>query len=167
VGVQSAPTSYFTKDGKLKPDRKYPGAPKTRRKVDGSGERDGSLRCGAACSTEAPAAMLSQACCRKSKLKWPEGASQSGKIAWLRCFPASEPGYGFVDESTPELSIAVLPAYRGKGIGSRLLERLLQGVDAASLSCDPANPAWRLYVRLGFEPRPDGRTMLRNKSSIN
>ena len=29
-----------------------------RRRVDGSGERDGSLQCGAACSTESPAAML-------------------------------------------------------------------------------------------------------------
>jgi len=87
--------------------------------------------------------------------------------AWLRCFPASEPGYGFVDERTPELSIAVLPAHRGKGIGSRLMERLLHGVHATSLSCDPANPAWRLYVRLGFEPLPDGRTMLRIRSSLN
>jgi len=51
-----------------------------RRRVHGSGERDGSLQCGAACSTEAPAAMLSQACCRQSRLKCPEGASQSGKI---------------------------------------------------------------------------------------
>jgi GNAT superfamily N-acetyltransferase len=87
--------------------------------------------------------------------------------AWLRCFPASDPGYGFVDERTPELSIAVLPAHRGKGIGSRLMERLLQGVDSTSLSCDQANPSWRLYVRLGFEPLPDGRTMLRIKSSIS
>ena len=83
--------------------------------------------------------------------------------AWLRWFPASDPGYGFVDESTPELSVAVLPAHRGKGIGSLLLERLLDGVPATSLSCDPANPAWRLYLRLGFKSLPDGRTMLRTK----
>jgi len=86
--------------------------------------------------------------------------------AWLRCFPASEPGYGFVDEGTPELSVAVLPAHRGKGIGSRLVDQLLQRVDATSLSCDPANPAWRLYIRLGFKPLPDGRTMLRMKSVL-
>jgi GNAT superfamily N-acetyltransferase len=80
--------------------------------------------------------------------------------AWLRCFPASEPGYGFVDESIPELSVAVLPAHRGKGIGSLLLKRLLQGVQSTSLSCDPQNPAWQLYLRLGFKPLPDGRKML-------
>jgi GNAT superfamily N-acetyltransferase len=85
--------------------------------------------------------------------------------AWLRFFPASDPGYGFVDERTPELSVAVLAAYRGKGIGSLLVDRLLQRVDAASLSCDPANPAWRLYIRMGFEPLEDGRTMLRVKSA--
>jgi GNAT superfamily N-acetyltransferase len=86
--------------------------------------------------------------------------------AWLPCFPASAPGYGFVDERTPELSIAVLPAHRCKGIGTRFLERLLQGVHATSLGCDPANASWRLYLRLGFEPLPDGRTMLRMKSSF-
>ncbi len=85
--------------------------------------------------------------------------------AWLRRFPAFEPGYGFVDEMTPELSVAVMPDYRGKGIGTLLVARLLDGVPAASLSCDPENPAWRLYMRLGFEPLPDGRTMLRIKST--
>jgi hypothetical protein len=51
-----------------------------RRRVDGSGERDGSLQCGAACSTEAPAATLSHACCRHRKVKGAEGTSQSAKI---------------------------------------------------------------------------------------
>jgi GNAT superfamily N-acetyltransferase len=87
--------------------------------------------------------------------------------AWLRFFPASDPGYGFVDERTPELSVAVLAAYRGKGIGSLLLDRLLQSVEAASLSCDPENPAWRLYIRLGFAPLEDGRIMLRVKSATH
>ena len=51
-----------------------------RRRVDGSGERDGSLQCGADCSTESPAAIRSQACCRHRKLNGAEGASQSGRI---------------------------------------------------------------------------------------
>ena len=51
-----------------------------RRSVDGSGERDGSLQCGAACSTEIPAATLSQACCRQRKVKGAEGTSQPAKI---------------------------------------------------------------------------------------
>jgi site-specific recombinase XerD len=50
------------------------------RRVEGSGERDGSLQCGAACSTESPAAMCSQACWRQGTLKCPEGASQLGKM---------------------------------------------------------------------------------------
>jgi len=81
--------------------------------------------------------------------------------AWLRYFPASDPGYGFVDERTPELSVAVLPTHRSMGIGSHLIQELLRNAHAVSLSCDPANPAWRLYVRFGFRPLPDGRTMLR------
>ncbi len=46
--------------------------------------------------------------------------------AWLRLFPASDPVYGFVDALTPKLSVAILPQYRGRGIGSRLLGGLLQ-----------------------------------------
>ena len=56
-----------------------------RRTVEGSGKRDGSLQCGAACSAESPAAMRSQACCRQRKLKGAAGASQSGKI--VKVFP--------------------------------------------------------------------------------
>ena len=91
-------------------------------------------------------------------------AIRNGKAigaAWLRRFPGASPGYGFIDESTPELSIAVLPEYQGRGIGSRLLTELLGDALAVSLSCDPANPAWNLYLRFGFRPLPGGRTMLR------
>jgi GNAT superfamily N-acetyltransferase len=85
--------------------------------------------------------------------------------AWLRYFTASDPGYGFVSERTPELSIAVLPAHRRKGIGSGLIQGLLDHARSISLSCDPGNAAWELYIRFGFKPLPDGRTMLRNQSA--
>jgi hypothetical protein len=51
-----------------------------RRTVEASGERAGSLQCGAACSAVSPAATRSHASCRQRRLKCPDGASQSGKI---------------------------------------------------------------------------------------
>ena len=44
--------------------------------------------------------------------------------AWFRLFPRERPGYGFVDASTPELAIAVVPSRRGRGIGDALLTSL-------------------------------------------
>lgn len=84
--------------------------------------------------------------------------------AWLRRFSVSDPGYGFVDAGTPELSMAVLPRHRGKGVGSSLLARLLADAPAVSLSCDPANRARQLYRRFGFEPLPGGDKMIRTTS---
>ncbi|MCE7982405.1 MAG: GNAT family N-acetyltransferase [Caldilinea sp. CFX5] len=82
---------------------------------------------------------------------------QSGQpvgAAWLRLFSADDPGWGFVDVDTPEVSVALLPDYRGQGIGSTLLGELIALVNsrytALSLSVDPQNPALRLYERLGF-----------------
>jgi ribosomal protein S18 acetylase RimI-like enzyme len=77
--------------------------------------------------------------------------------AWLRLFRAAEPGYGFVDEQTPELSIAVVPSRRGRGFGPQLLEALmnrarLEGYTALSLSVERENPALKLYERFGFRP---------------
>jgi GNAT superfamily N-acetyltransferase len=75
--------------------------------------------------------------------------------AWYRLFAGSEPGYGFVDEQTPELTIAVVPSRRGRGYGDRLLTGLLEqaredGHTAVSLSVEPDNPALALYERHGF-----------------
>lgn len=75
--------------------------------------------------------------------------------AWYRLFEADEPGYGFVDEDTPELTIAVVPSRRGRGLGQELLTALLEqarseGYAAISLSVEPDNPALRLYEQHGF-----------------
>jgi ribosomal protein S18 acetylase RimI-like enzyme len=74
--------------------------------------------------------------------------------AWLRLWPGLETGYGFVDRSTPELAIAVRPGQRGRGIGSCLLDALLDRASqrhrAVSLSVSIDNPSVALYQRFGF-----------------
>ncbi len=76
--------------------------------------------------------------------------------AWCRLFPEDSPGYGFVDSSIPELSIAVRADKRAQGIGTRLLRALISsaamsGHRMLSLSVSSGNPARRLYERLGFK----------------
>lgn len=67
---------------------------------------------------------------------------------WFRLLVGTNRGYGYVDDTTPELSIAVLPEYRGQGIGTMLLRQLLElsplPYSAISLSVDAENPARRL-----------------------
>jgi len=74
--------------------------------------------------------------------------------AWLRLLNGDQRGYGYVDEGTPELSIALQALYRGQGLGSQLLARLLADAQprhaAVCLSVSPANPAVQLYQRFGF-----------------
>jgi ribosomal protein S18 acetylase RimI-like enzyme len=89
--------------------------------------------------------------------------------AWYRLFARDRPGYGFVDERTPELAIAVVPNARGKGVGAKLLAALLdrarmEGYATISLSVDRNNAgAIGLYERHGFErvgEEDDSVTML-------
>lgn len=76
--------------------------------------------------------------------------------AWLRMFRGAEPGYGFVDEQTPELTIAIVPSRRRHGVGQELLDALLEraraaGHGAVSLSVQAGSPAVAFYERNGFE----------------
>jgi ribosomal protein S18 acetylase RimI-like enzyme len=75
--------------------------------------------------------------------------------AWLRLMTKDDAGYGYVDDDTPELSIAVLPQHRGRGTGTQLLTDLLREAQtrykAVSLSVSADNPALKMYERAGFE----------------
>ncbi len=80
--------------------------------------------------------------------------------AWTRIIPA----FGHIDGATPELAISMLPGWRGRGVGSRMMERLFgmlreRGYRRTSLSVQKDNPAVRFYKRLGYaivDERPDG-----------
>ncbi|WP_407268797.1 GNAT family N-acetyltransferase [Radiobacillus sp. PE A8.2] len=76
--------------------------------------------------------------------------------AWYRLFNENQKGYGYVDDKTPELSIALSCEARGKGVGTLLMKKLLEaaskdGYPSLSLSVDPNNSeAVQLYKKLGF-----------------
>jgi ribosomal protein S18 acetylase RimI-like enzyme len=76
---------------------------------------------------------------------------------WYRLFDETNKGYGYVDNKTPELGIAILPDFKQKGIGTILMKEINQqarndGYKSLSLSVDPDNDiAVRLYEKLGFE----------------
>lgn len=85
--------------------------------------------------------------------------------AWVRLWPNEERGFGWVRNDVPELTIAVTPDFRGRGIGTQLLQRVLEAArsrfPAVSLSVRADNPAVRLYERFGFVQVPD--TDIRNR----
>ena len=84
--------------------------------------------------------------------------------AWARLPFGDRRLYGYVDATTRELAMAVLPAHRGRGAGTALLSRILEASPEMSLSVDVRNPAVALYTRFGFElvaGDADSVTMLR------
>jgi ribosomal protein S18 acetylase RimI-like enzyme len=80
-----------------------------------------------------------------------DATEQAIGAVWLRCLIGENQGYGYVDDRTPELGIAVLPEYRGQGVGTALLNALV-AVESGPMSLSVAadNPAVRLYQRFGF-----------------
>jgi ribosomal protein S18 acetylase RimI-like enzyme len=76
--------------------------------------------------------------------------------AWVRALTGDDRGWGYVADDVPELSLAVLPAGRGRGAGSALLDGCLDlvraaGARAVSLSVEDGNDGARgMYERRGF-----------------
>lgn len=82
--------------------------------------------------------------------------NQAVGAVWYRLFDESNKGYGFVDNRTPELGIAVTKEARGLGIGTLLMKQIIKqaledGYKTLSLSVDPENTsAVYIYRQLGF-----------------
>ena len=74
--------------------------------------------------------------------------------AWVRLLTGDRKGYSYIDNSTPELAMAVTPNYRNKGIGSNLLNLVIQKAknqfNSIGLSVRDTNPAFKLYKRFNF-----------------
>lgn len=96
-------------------------------------------------------------------LDGPRGLQIPVGAAWIRYFPSTEPGYGFVEPGVPELAMAIIPGRRRLGIGRALLGALLVraregGARRLSLSVGRGNPAQHLYEQAGFVALPDAAT---------
>ncbi|MEV6279251.1 GNAT family N-acetyltransferase [Nocardia sp. NPDC051832] len=77
--------------------------------------------------------------------------------AWLRHFDRTIASPAFIDEHTPELTIATTASARGQGLGTALLQRLQDtaaqaGVPALALGVHRENqPAQQLYRNEGWQ----------------
>ena len=64
--------------------------------------------------------------------------------------------YGHVDDETPSFAISLLKEYRGNGIGTELMKRMLVELKACqykktSLAVQKQNYAVKMYKNVGFE----------------
>ena len=64
--------------------------------------------------------------------------------------------YSHINKEIPSLVLSISASHRGKGLGTRLLTKLMKeakliGYPALSLSVQVSNPARFLYKKLGFE----------------
>ena len=64
--------------------------------------------------------------------------------------------YGHVDDKTPSFAISLYKEYRGKGIGTKLMKRMLEllrqkGYKKASLAVQKDNYAVKMYEKVGFK----------------
>ena len=82
-------------------------------------------------------------------------AEVEGKIVgavWVRDMN----DYGHIEDGVPSFAISLYKEYRGYGIGTALMRRMLcelkqRGYEKASLSVQKANYAVQMYLKVGFE----------------
>lgn len=82
-------------------------------------------------------------------------AEADGKIVgtvWVRIME----DYGHIDDETPSFAISLYKEYRGRGIGTALMVKMLEllresGYKKASLAVQKENYAVKMYKKVGFE----------------
>ena len=82
-------------------------------------------------------------------------AEDEGKVigaVWTRIMN----DYGHIDDETPSFAISLYREYRGRGIGTKLMQEMLnllkeKGYKRASLAVQKSNYAVRMYKKVGFE----------------
>lgn len=72
--------------------------------------------------------------------------------AWVRIMN----DYGHIDDETPSLAISLYKQYRGLGIGTSMMQKLLsllkrKGYSRTSLAVQKANYALKMYQNVGYK----------------
>jgi len=86
-------------------------------------------------------------------------AEMQGQIigaVWTRILAGEIKGFGNLDKATPEFAISIYQEYRGEGIGTKLMQKMLQllkekGYAKTSLAVQKDNYALKMYERIGFK----------------
>lgn len=91
-------------------------------------------------------------------------AGEPAGACWYRLVPGGAAGASPAADA-PELTVAVLPEHRARGVGGELLDRAIEqaaaaGFAALGLTVEVDNPARGMYERRGFEVVRDDRTSL-------
>lgn len=73
-------------------------------------------------------------------------------VVWVRIME----DYGHIDDETPSFAISLYREYRGHGIGTALIVKMLEllrenGYKRASLAVQKENYAVKMYKKVGFE----------------
>jgi len=86
--------------------------------------------------------------------------NQLAGAVWIRRLNSDHGSNGYIDDNTPVLNIAVLPEFRGHGIGSQMIEQLFIEAGALyeniSVSVVEDSPAISFYERHGFVHHDNG-----------
>ena len=72
------------------------------------------------------------------------------------CWTRIMKDYGHIDDKTPSFAISLYQEYRGKGIGTELMLKMIEllkskGYKKASLAVQKENYAVKMYKKVGFE----------------
>jgi hypothetical protein len=91
---------------------------------------------------------------------------------WYRLFDEDSPGYGFLDDQTPEVTIAAVPSCDPGSILHVLLAGLLaqgagDGYPGLSVSIERNDPAVAIYVAAGFGVAREHDRALTLRRSLN
>lgn len=98
--------------------------------------------------------------------QWIRGVWMEDTLAGLIVGAQVAPAFGFI------LQVAVAPERQGQGIGTRLIRELAERLRAdgfvhIGLGVTCANPARRLYQRLGFQTRKPVRAYVWRRSGAS